>query len=542
MKNLSIRSRLILIISILIVFNLLTFYVSVKSSNSMLSNSQEMLQSIQNLVEADRDAYQANLALSHILLGASRFHSSERELVEEVKTNTVQVRERHTVFKNTFNGTDDSRYQLLERKFEGSYQMYLSVTNQIVSQFLQGQYGEAKKKYYAEYLEAFGSVRGVLDELTNFSTEYATIEYTSKHEALLKAKTILWVLLILLLFVGVSLSVWLVRSITVPLKKAVLLAQEIEKGNLHVEVEDAGHNELGLLNDALYGMSVKLQEIIADIIAGSENIVSASNEISSASMQISNSANQQASTFEEISSATEEVASNIELNNQNSDTTATIATTAKDGIQRVQKHSNSTLEANRQIADKISIVTDIAFQTNILALNAAVEAARAGESGRGFAVVASEVRKLAERSKIAADEIVALTRNSLAMAEEAGIQLDKILPEVEETAQLVKQISSASSEQSISINQVNDAIQSMNGLTQQNAASSEELATNAEEMNSQAEQLKSLVDYFSISQTIQKLSSDQDVRDVQTKFSAKKRLTKTHRRKHRHHRNRVYKY
>lgn len=531
-----------LIISILIVFNLVTFYVSVKSSNSMLSNSQEMLQSIQNLVEADRDAYQANLAMSHILLGASRLQSSERELVDEVRSNTLQVKERHSVFKNTFNGIDESRYQLLERKFEDSYQVYVTITNQIISQFARGQHIEAKKLYYAEYFDAFGSVRGVLDELTNFSTEYATLEYTNKHEALLTAKTVLWGLLVLLLFVGLSLSVWLVRSITVPLKKAVQLAQKIEKGNLHVEVEDAGRNELGLLNDALYGMSAKLQKIIADIITGSENIVSASSEISSASMQISNSANQQASTFEEISSATEQVASNIELNNQNSDTTEKIATTAKDGIQKVQEHSNATLDANRQIANKISIVTDIAFQTNILALNAAVEAARAGESGRGFAVVASEVRKLAERSKIAADEIVALTRDSLAMAEQAGIQLDKILPEVEETARLIKQISAASSEQSISINQVNDAIQGMNDLTQQNAASSEELATNAEEMNSQAEQLKSLVDYFSITETMQKLSSGQGDSVAQEKLPAKQRIKKAHSRKRHHHRHKVYKY
>ena len=156
------------------------------------------------------------------------------------------------------------------------------------------------------------------------------------------------------------------------------------------------------------------------------------------------------------------------------------------------------MEANRTIADKIKVINDIAFQTNILALNAAVEAARAGEYGRGFAVVAAEVRKLAEKSKIAADEIVALSMKSYELARGAEQKMKEIMPEIEKTTRMVQEISAASSEQNNGANQINLAFQALNSITQQNASASEELSTGAEQLANQAEQLKDLISFFKV--------------------------------------------
>jgi methyl-accepting chemotaxis protein len=190
------------------------------------------------------------------------------------------------------------------------------------------------------------------------------------------------------------------------------------------------------------------------------------------------------------------MAANIQQNTDNAQQTEKITLNVSQGVEKVGNASRESLESIRNIADKIGIINDIAFQTNILALNAAVEAARAGEHGKGFAVVAAEVRKLAERSKIAADEIVALASKSVNVTEDASELMGSLIPEIEKTAKLVQEIAAASIEQNSGSDQINNAIQQLNTVTQQNAASSEELATSSEELSSQAEQLKELIGFF----------------------------------------------
>lgn len=306
------------------------------------------------------------------------------------------------------------------------------------------------------------------------------------------------VLGILLLAIIISL---ISKSITSALNKGVSFAQKVADGDLTATFEIDQSDEVGDLAKALNQMVLKLRDIVESVNLSAENISAASYEMSSSSQQMSQGANQQASSAEEVSSSMQEMASNIEQNTHNAQQTEKIVLKTAEGIKEGRNSSETSMNAMKKIAEKISIVNDIAFQTNILALNAAVEAARAGEHGKGFAVVAAEVRKLAERSKVAADEIDQLSRDGVQVSEKAGRQLQEIVPEIEKTVKLIQEISAASLEQNSGADQVNSAVQQLNQITQQNAASSEELATSSEELASQAEQLKENIAYFKIDQS-----------------------------------------
>ena len=298
--------------------------------------------------------------------------------------------------------------------------------------------------------------------------------------------------------IGIIMAYIITRSITTGIKKGVDFATAISEGDLTAEIDIKQKDEVGMLTNALQLMVERFKDIVTNIVSGADNIASASQQMSSTSQEMSQGASEQASSTEEVSSSMEEMASNIQQNTENAQQTEKTSVIAATGISNVASSAQESLTSIKQIAEKITIVNDIAFQTNILALNAAVEAARAGEHGRGFAVVAAEVRKLAERSKIAADEIVGLTKTSVNVTEEAGILMVKILPEIEKTAKLVQEITAASMEQNSGADQVNSAIQQLNQVTQQNAAASEEMATGSEELSTQAEQLKEIVSFFKI--------------------------------------------
>ncbi|MCG8702298.1 MAG: methyl-accepting chemotaxis protein [Bacteroidales bacterium] len=275
----------------------------------------------------------------------------------------------------------------------------------------------------------------------------------------------------------------------------------ISKGNLSKDVDlDDKLKGKGELAEALQVMIDKLRNIADNIIQGANQISVASAELTLSSQQMSQGANEQAASVEEISSTMEQISANIEQNTTNAVQTETISVKASQNVKEVRESSNNSLASITDISQKITIINDIAFQTNILALNAAVEAARAGDHGRGFAVVASEVRKLAERSKKAADEIVSSSQISVDITNKASSLLESLMPEINKTASLVQEIAAANGEQSNGVSQVNNAVQQLNVVTQQNASASEEIASNSEELSAQAEQLKSMISFFKIDQ------------------------------------------
>lgn len=304
-------------------------------------------------------------------------------------------------------------------------------------------------------------------------------------------------ILIALLF-----SIFIIRSINIALKEANAVVKKLAEGELNIDINIMSHDEIGNLLINLKAMVKKLKEVISFVHSAADNISSASIQVSSSSQEMSQGASEQAASAEEVSSSMEQMAANIQQNSDNSQQTERIAIKAAKDIQEGSGAVNNTVKSMKIITEKISIINEIANKTDLLAINAAIEAARAGEHGKGFAVVASEVRKLAERSQIAANEIDEVSNSSVEVADRSGKLLSEIVPNIQNTAKLVQEISASSNEQNAGSNQINTAVQQLNQVTQQNAAAAEEMATNAEELSSQATQLKDIISFFKLDNTL----------------------------------------
>ena len=271
-------------------------------------------------------------------------------------------------------------------------------------------------------------------------------------------------------------------------------AEEVANGNLTVELHDRSAQDK--LMQALAAMVGGLTRTVSDIRGIAGEVAAASQSISTASIQVSKGASAQAAAAEEASSSMEEMVSNIKQNADNASQTDKIANKSAKDAQESGKSVLEAVSAMKEIANKISIIEEIARQTNLLALNAAIEAARAGEHGKGFAVVAAEVRKLAERSQKAAAEINQLSSTTLRVSEKSGEMLDKLVPDIQRTAELVQEISAASKEQDTGAEQINKALQQLEKVIQQNASASEEMASTTEELTGQSDQLVSALGFF----------------------------------------------
>ncbi len=479
-------------------------YISIRNKTRELDKiTSGMLPAIQSLTSIDKTLAKIE-SLDNYMLDRSMSRSIRSESLELL---LMKKEELSAAYKTLRAFEKPDMASEFPEQFDSAYHALVTVQKEYeelnrdaVNDSTEEKYIEITNFAKSRLHPVFAGMETLLDKnITSLQNNLDGITLKAKkHES----ATMLWLLLCIVACLVVSILVAFLISKNIlhdiggEPGEVAKIAEVISEGDLTIDFNN-GKKASGIYKSVIF-LTLKMKEIVENMINGSENIAAASQQMSSTSVQMSQGASGQASSVEEVSGSMQEIVSSIHQNTADAQTTENIMLQVNQGIKEGSEATDRAVGSMKNIAERVKIINDIAFQTNLLALNAAIEAARAGEYGKGFAVVAQEVRKLAERSRVAAEEINKLTVDGVHISEMAGQKLKDMVPEIEKSTEHIKRITAASREQIMGVEMINNAMQQLNNVTQQNAAASEELATSAEELASQADQLKDTIAYFKI--------------------------------------------
>ncbi len=444
--------------------------------------------------------------LAHVLSTDQNAKARLDKQIEEERTKLADMRKRYEKLISS------PQEQKLYDEFAGTWNKYVEVNNRALGLSRNSDNVAAADIMTNESRPLYLAMKAQLDKLVKLNAEGSAAAAAASADTYATARNIVLLVSIAALGLAIASAAWLIRSITVPLARAVEAADRVAAGDLSGQIVVQSKDETGHLLAALQRMQQSLVNTVALVRQNAEGVASASSQIASGNNDLSARTEQQASALEETAASMEELGSTVRQNadnaraaNQLAVSASTVAVQGGEVVAEVVETMKGINASSNKIADIISVIDGIAFQTNILALNAAVEAARAGEQGRGFAVVASEVRNLAGRSAEAAKEIKSLITASVerveqgtALVDKAGATMTEVVASIRRVTDIMGEISAASSEQSAGVGQVGEAVTQMDQATQQNAALVEEMAAAASALNAQAGELVNAVAVFKL--------------------------------------------
>ncbi|WP_294766885.1 methyl-accepting chemotaxis protein [uncultured Rhodoferax sp.] len=510
-KNLKISTRLISAMGLLTALLVGVVVVAILQMQAMRGNTQQITGNLLPSIELV-GTLRSNIAELRAL-ESQHVQNSDEGAMERINKVMIEalaaiekVRDEYTKY------IDSPEEKAIYTTFEADWKKYLEQHAQLVDLSTKRDKFPARKLLENESKPTYDSIKAAIKQLTDLNHGSAVTASNNSDNSYTTARSVMLVALLIAVVAAVAAALWLIRSITQPIGVVVSMADQIAEGDLSQSIVVDSDNETGQLLAALQRMQERLAQVVSQVRSGSESVATASAEIAQGNHDLSARTEQQASALEETAASMEELGSTVRQNadsasqaNQLAMNASKVAVQGGEVVGQVVETMKGINEASRKIADIISVIDGIAFQTNILALNAAVEAARAGEQGRGFAVVASEVRSLAGRSAEAAKEIKGLIGDSVtrveqgsALVDQAGTTMTEVVTSIRRVTDIMGEISAASSEQSAGVAQVGEAVTSMDQTTQQNAALVEEMAAAASSLKSQAQDLVQVVAVFKL--------------------------------------------